>query len=87
MGMSLAVLDMAEEFREAGIAFNALWPRTPIATAAIEYAVEGGKELLAMCRTPEIMADAAYCILTQPSREFTGHFCIDDNENRIERKS
>jgi len=49
------------------------------ATAAIEYAVDGGKELLAMCRTPEIMADAAYCILTQPSREFTGRFCIDDS--------
>lgn len=78
-GMSLVVLGMADEFREAGIAFNALWPRTPIATAAVEFALEGGKQLLTMCRTPEIMADAAHCILTQPARSFTGRFCLDDN--------
>jgi len=78
-GMSLTVLGMAEEFRSAGIAFNALWPRTPIATAAIEYGIEGGKALIARSRTVEIMADAAHCILSQPSREFTGRFCLDDS--------
>jgi citronellol/citronellal dehydrogenase len=77
--MSLTMFGMAEEFREAGIAFNALWPRTPIATAAVEFAVQGGRELLRKCRTPQIMADAAYAILTQPSRSFTGRFCLDDS--------
>ena len=66
----------AEEFRKEGIAANALWPRTLIATAAVSMI--GGKELLDKARTPEIMADAAHVILTQPAREFTGNFCIDD---------
>lgn len=76
-GMSLCVLGMAEEFRMDGIAVNALWPRTAIATAAIENVL--GKKLIAMSRTPEIMADAAYLILTQPSRDLTGQFLIDDS--------
>jgi citronellol/citronellal dehydrogenase len=76
-GMSLCVLGMAAEFREAGIAFNALWPRTTIATAAIEFVV-GGAAALRHCRTPAIMADAAYAIVTKPAREFTGQFLIDD---------
>lgn len=76
-GMSLCVLGMAEEFRKDGIAVNALWPRTAIATAAIENVL--GKQLIAMSRTPEIMADAAYLALTQPSRELTGQFLIDDS--------
>jgi citronellol/citronellal dehydrogenase len=75
-GMSLCVLGMAEEFRKDGIAVNALWPRTAIATAAVENVL--GKQLTAMSRTPEIMADAAHLVLTQPSREMTGHFLIDD---------
>ncbi len=75
-GMSLCVLGMAGEFREHGIAVNALWPRTTIATAAVNML--GGDELLKHSRKPEIMADAAYAILTKPSREFTGNFCIDD---------
>ena len=75
-GMSMCVLGMAGEFREQGIAVNALWPRTTIATAAVEML--GGEELLMHSRKPEIMADAAYVILTKPSREFTGNFCIDD---------
>ena len=75
-GMSLCVLGMAGEFREHGIAVNALWPRTTIATAAVSML--GGDELLMHSRKPEIMADAAYVILTKPSREFTGNFCIDD---------
>src|SRR5262245_6165626 len=77
-GMSLCVLGMAAEFRAAGIAFNALWPRTIIATAAIQFAV-GGEEAMRHCRTPAIMADAAYAVVTKPSRECTGRFMIDDN--------
>ncbi|MEQ8177331.1 MAG: NAD(P)-dependent oxidoreductase [Amphiplicatus sp.] len=77
-GMSLCVLGMAEEFRGEGIAFNALWPRTAIATAAVEFAL-GGDAMVKGSRTPEIMADAAHIILTKPSRQFTGNFVIDDN--------
>ncbi len=76
-GMSLCVLGMAGEFAKYGIAVNALWPRTTIATAAIANIV-GGAEMMTKSRKPEIMADAAYLILTKPSREFTGKFCIDD---------
>jgi citronellol/citronellal dehydrogenase len=75
-GMSLCVLGMAEEFRDDGIAVNALWPRTAIATAAVENIL--GPQLIAMSRTPEIMADAAHLVLTQPARELTGRFLIDD---------
>lgn len=76
-GMSMCVLGMAEEFREDGIAFNALWPRTGIATAAIQFAL-AGEEGMKSCRTTDIMADAAYAIFNKPSREFTGNFLIDD---------
>lgn len=76
-GMSLCVLGMAEEFRGDGIAFNALWPRTTIATAAVRNLL-GGEDMVNASRTPEIMGDAAYAILTRDSREFTGNFCIDD---------
>ena len=76
-GMSMCVLGMAGEFREQGIAVNALWPRTTIATAAVEML--GGEELVKHSRKPEIMADAAHVIVTKPSREFTGNFCIDDS--------
>jgi citronellol/citronellal dehydrogenase len=76
-GMSLCVLGFAGEFRAQGIAVNALWPRTTIATSAIKYVV--GDQLMAMSRTPEIMADAAYAIFTKPSRSFTGNFLIDDS--------
>jgi citronellol/citronellal dehydrogenase len=75
-GMSMCVLGMAGEFREDGIAVNALWPRTTIATAAVNML--GGDELMMHSRKPDIMADAAYVILTKPSREFTGRFCVDD---------
>ena len=77
-GMSMCVLGMAEEFRPEGIAFNALWPRTGIATAAIQFALTG-EEGLRHCRKPEIMADAAHAIFNKPSREFTGNFLIDDS--------
>jgi len=76
-GMSLCVLGMAEEFRKDGIAFNALWPRTAIATSAVKNLL-GGDELMRRSRTPQILADAAHVILTAPAREFTGNFCIDD---------
>lgn len=76
-GMSMCVLGMAEELKSEGIAVNALWPRTVIATSAVQNLL-GGDETMRGSRTPEIMADAAYVILTRPSREFTGNFCIDD---------
>jgi citronellol/citronellal dehydrogenase len=85
-GMSMCVLGMAEEFKEDGVAVNALWPRTAIATAAIKNAL-GGDAIMNISRSPEIMGDAAYVILTKDSREFTGNFCIDDNllaENGVE---
>jgi citronellol/citronellal dehydrogenase len=75
-GMSMCVLGMAEELREAGIAVNAIWPRTTIATAATMML--GGQDMVSRCRKPEIMADAAYAILTKPSRECTGNFFIDE---------
>jgi citronellol/citronellal dehydrogenase len=76
-GMSMCVLGMAEEFKSDGIAVNAIWPRTVIATAAVQNLL-GGAETIAGSRSPDIMADAAYAILTKPSREFTGNFCIDE---------
>lgn len=76
--MSLAMLGMAEEFKSDGIAFNALWPRTGVATAAIEFALTG-KEGLAHCRTPDILADAAHALFCLPARENTGGFLIDDS--------
>lgn len=76
--MSVWVLGMAEEFREDGIAFNALWPRTTIATAAVKNLL-GGDDMVNGSRKPAIMGDAAYQILIRPSREFSGHFCIDDD--------
>lgn len=76
-GMSMCVLGMAAEFREKGVAVNALWPRTTIDTAAVRNLL-GGEQMATASRTPEIMADAAHAILTSPSREFTGNFCIDD---------
>ena len=75
--MSMCALGMAEEFRHDGIAFNALWPRTAIATAAVKFAL-GGDAMFNASRTPEIMADAAHMIFSKPSRECTGNFFIDD---------
>lgn len=76
-GMSMCVLGMAEELKPRGIAVNALWPRTTIATAAVRNLL-GGEEMVRVSRTPEIMADAAHVILTKPSRECTGNFFVDD---------
>jgi citronellol/citronellal dehydrogenase len=79
-GMSLCVLGLAGEWRPQGIAVNALWPRTVIGTAALQVAMSGqdGAERRRV-RRPEIVADAAYTILTQRSREFTGKFCLDED--------
>jgi citronellol/citronellal dehydrogenase len=76
-GMSMCTLGHSEEFRADGIAVNSLWPRTIIATAAVQNLL-GGDEAMAKSRKPEIMADAAYEIFTRPSRECTGNFFIDD---------
>jgi citronellol/citronellal dehydrogenase len=75
-GMSMCVLGMAEELRADGIAVNALWPRTVIATAAL--AMLGDRVKPENCRTPEIVADAAYAILNRDSRRHTGNFYIDE---------
>lgn len=77
-GMSMCVLGMAGEFKKDGVAVNALWPRTAIATSAVKN-VLGGDEMMRASRKPEIMADAAYWILNQPSAECTGNFFIDDD--------
>jgi citronellol/citronellal dehydrogenase len=76
-GMSMCVLGMAEEFKKDKIAVNALWPRTAIATAAVKNLL-GGDATVKHSRKPEIVAEAAYIILTKPSNECTGNFFIDD---------
>ena len=75
--MSLTMMGMAAEFSELGIAFNCLWPKTTIATAAIAGQI-GGEELAKLSRVPAIMADAAYEIFSRPSRSFSGNFLIDE---------
>jgi citronellol/citronellal dehydrogenase len=77
-GMSMCVLGMAGEFRKDGIAFNALWPRTTIATAAVQNLL-GGDAMIRGSRKPEIMADAAYVIFNKPAKETTGNFFIDED--------
>lgn len=77
-GMSLVVLGLAGELRERGIAVNALWPRTTIATAAVKNLL-GGDALMRRSRTPDILADAAHVIFNKPARSFTGNFLIDDS--------
>ncbi len=81
-GMSMCVLGMAEELKSRGIAVNALWPRTVIATAALNLL--GGEETARHGRQPEIVADAAHAILVRPSRECTGNFFIDEDVLRSE---
>jgi citronellol/citronellal dehydrogenase len=76
-GMSMVVLGLAGELRGQGIAVNALWPRTTIATAAIKNLL-GGEEIMRRSRRPEILAEAAYRIFGKPARGFSGQFLIDD---------
>jgi citronellol/citronellal dehydrogenase len=76
--MSLCALGFAEEFRDAGIASNALWPRTMIATAAVQNLL-GGDVAMARSRKPELYADAAYAVITRASRDCTGNtFLCED---------
>jgi citronellol/citronellal dehydrogenase len=82
-GMSMLVMGMAEEFREQGVAFNALWPRTYLATDAVRN-VLGGDDAAARSRRPEIMGDAAHAVLVRPSRDCTGNLFIDDDVLRAE---
>ena len=77
-GMSMCVLGMAGEFRAQGVAVNALWPRTVIATSAVKNLL-GGDAVMQVSRGPEIVADAAHWILTQPSKEVTGNFFVDED--------
>jgi citronellol/citronellal dehydrogenase len=77
-GMSLVVLGLAGELRPKGIAVNALWPRTVIATAAVQNLL-GGDAIMRQARKTDIVADAAYAIFTTPARDLTGRFLIDDN--------
>lgn len=77
-GMSLCVLGLAEELRPRGIAVNALWPRTVIATAAVQNLL-GGSDVVARARKPDIVADAACAIFRRDSRSFSGNFCIDED--------
>ncbi len=76
-GMTMCAMAMADEFKKEGIASNALWPRTAIATAAVKNLL-GGDESMKRCRNTDIMSDAAHIILTSPSRECTGNVFIDD---------
>ncbi len=85
-GMSMCVLGMAGEFKHAGIAFNALWPRTTIATAAIKNLL-GGDAAMKGSRKPEIMGDAAYAILNRSAKDHTGNFYIDDEVLAAEGKT
>ncbi|MFF0631463.1 SDR family oxidoreductase [Nocardia sp. NPDC004151] len=76
-GMSLTTLGLSEELRKYGIGVNSLWPRTTIATAAVQNLL-GGEEMISTSRTPDIYADAAYLVLTSPAKDTTGNFFIDD---------
>ncbi len=77
-GMSMCVLGMAGELKDQGVAVNALWPRTVIATAAVQNLL-GGEMTMRASRKPDIMADAAHAILTTPSAELTGQFLVDED--------
>lgn len=76
-GMSMCVLGLAEEWRDAGVAVNALWPKSVVATAAL--AMLGGAVKPDFCRTPAIVADAAHALLTRPARSCTGRFLLDED--------
>jgi len=82
-GMSLVSLGLAEEFREEGVAVNCLWPKTVIATAAVQNLL-GGDEVVAHARRPEFVAEAAWHILTKDSRSCTGNFFLDEEVLRAE---
>ena len=74
----MTVLGLADELKSDGIAVNALWPQTTIATAAVKFAL-GGDAMIQCSRTPAIMADAAYAVLSREARNCTGNFFIDED--------
>lgn len=82
-GMTMVTLGMAAEFAEEGIAANALWPETTVATAAVQFAL-GGDKMMHASRTPEVCADAAYVVLTKPAREYTGQTLVMEDVLRAE---
>jgi citronellol/citronellal dehydrogenase len=82
-GMSMCVLGMAGELQDQGIAVNALWPKTVIQTAAVQNLL-GGDEIMRKARTPDIMGDAAYTILSKNSRTCTGNYFVDEDLLRSE---
>ena len=77
--MTILSLGMAEEFRASGVAVNCLWPRTLVATSAVEFAIPGGRDLFARARRPEIVADAAAAVLLTPPRDLTGQCLLDED--------
>ena len=78
-GMTILSLGMAEEFRAHGVGVNCLWPRTLIATSAVEFSIPGGKALFARARRPEIVADAAAEILLSAPQDLTGQCLLDED--------
>lgn len=82
-GMTMVTLGLAAEFADAGIAANALWPATTVATAAVQFSL-GGEEMMRVSRTAEICADSAYAVLTKPSREYTGQTLVMEDVLRAE---
>lgn len=82
-GMTMATLGMAAEFSEAGIAANALWPETTVATAAVQFSL-GGDNMMRVSRTPEVCADAAYVVLTKPASEYSGQTLVMEDVLRAE---
>jgi citronellol/citronellal dehydrogenase len=82
-GMSMCVLGMAEELRASGVAVNALWPKAPLATAAVQNLL-GGEAVMRRCRKPEFAAEAAHAILVRDSRRCTGNFFLDEDVLREE---
>lgn len=82
-GMTIVTLGLAAEFAEDGIAANALWPATTVATAAVKFAL-GGDDMMRVSRTPEVCADAAYAVLTKPAREYTGQTLVMEDVLRAD---
>lgn len=82
-GMTMVTLGMAAEFAEDGIAANALWPETTVATAAVQFSL-GGDKMMSVSRTPEVCADAAYVVLTKPAREYTGETLVMEDVLRAD---
>lgn len=82
-GMTMVTLGIAAEFGKEGIAANALWPATTVATAAVKFAL-GGEDMMRVSRTPEVCADAAYAVLTKPAREYSGQTLIMEDVLRAE---